>query len=73
MAICAGLSSVVFVADTRQAPSPDMTQRGCCNASSLQVCESAAEKVVILKNAGVMVAPTPSDMGLTVAALLTSR
>ena len=35
--------------------------------------ESAAEKVVILKDAGVMVAPTPSDMGLTVAALLNSR
>ena len=32
--------------------------------------ESAAEKVVILKDAGMMVAPTPSDMGSTVAALL---
>jgi len=32
--------------------------------------ESAAEKVVILKDAGIMVAPTPSDMGSTVAALL---
>jgi malate-CoA ligase subunit alpha len=32
--------------------------------------ESAAEKVVILKDAGIMVAPNPSDMGLTVAALL---
>jgi malate-CoA ligase subunit alpha len=32
--------------------------------------ESAAEKVVILKDSGIMVAPTPSDMGSTVAALL---
>ena len=32
--------------------------------------ESAAEKVVILIDAGIMVAPTPSDMGSTVAALL---
>ena len=32
--------------------------------------ESAAEKVAILKDAGIMVAPTPSDMGLTVASLL---
>ena len=32
--------------------------------------ESAAEKVVILKDAGIMVAPTPSDMGSTVEALL---
>ena len=32
--------------------------------------ESAAEKVVILKDAGIMVAPTPSDMGSTVAVLL---
>ena len=32
--------------------------------------ESAAEKVVILKDAGIMVAPTPSDMGSTVASLL---
>ncbi|MDB9933366.1 succinate--CoA ligase subunit alpha [Candidatus Thioglobus sp.] len=35
--------------------------------------ESAAEKVVILKDAGIMVAPTPSDMGSTVAALLKGR
>jgi malate-CoA ligase subunit alpha len=35
--------------------------------------ESAAEKVVMLKDAGIMVAPTPSDMGLTVAALLKDR
>lgn len=35
--------------------------------------ESAAEKVAILKDAGVMVAPTPSDMGTTVAALLKSK
>jgi len=34
---------------------------------------SAAEKVVILKDAGIMVAPTPSDMGSTVASLLKSR
>ena len=32
--------------------------------------ESAAEKVVILKDAGIMVAPNPSDMGTTVQALL---
>ena len=32
--------------------------------------ESAAEKVVILRDAGIMVAPTPSDMGSTVEALL---
>jgi malate-CoA ligase subunit alpha len=32
--------------------------------------ESAAEKVVILKDAGIMVAPTPSDMGSTVASLI---
>ena len=32
--------------------------------------ESAAEKVVILKDAGIMVAPIPSDIGSTVAALL---
>ncbi|WP_416652900.1 succinate--CoA ligase subunit alpha [Candidatus Pseudothioglobus sp. Uisw_086] len=32
--------------------------------------ESAVEKVVILKDAGIMVAPTPSDMGITVANLL---
>jgi malate-CoA ligase subunit alpha len=32
--------------------------------------ESAVEKVVILKDAGIMVAPTPSDMGSTVEALL---
>ena len=35
--------------------------------------ESAAEKVVILKDAGIMVAPTPSDMGSTVASLLKGR
>jgi succinyl-CoA synthetase alpha subunit len=35
--------------------------------------ESAAEKVVILKDAGIMVAPNPSDMGLTVAALLSGN
>ena len=32
--------------------------------------ESAAEKVEILQDAGVMVAPTPSDMGTTIAKLL---
>ena len=32
--------------------------------------ESAAEKVEILKDAGVMVSPTPSDMGITMARLL---
>jgi len=32
--------------------------------------ESAAEKVEILQDAGVMVAPTPSDMGATMAKLL---
>ena len=32
--------------------------------------ESAAEKVEILQDAGVMVAPTPSDMGITMAKLL---
>ena len=32
--------------------------------------ESAAEKVAILQDAGVMVAPTPSDMGSTMAKLL---
>jgi len=32
--------------------------------------ESAAEKVAMLKDAGVMVAPTPSDMGITMAKLL---
>ena len=32
--------------------------------------ESAAEKVAILQDAGVMVAPTPSDMGATMAKLL---
>ena len=35
--------------------------------------ESAAEKVAILQDAGVMVAPTPSDMGTTVAALLKGK
>jgi len=35
--------------------------------------ESAAEKVEILQDAGVMVAPTPSDMGATMAKLLKSR
>ena len=35
--------------------------------------ESAADKVVILKDAGIMVAPNPSDMGLTVAALLSGN
>jgi len=35
--------------------------------------ESAAEKVVILKDAGIMVASTPSNMGSTVASLLKSR
>ena len=35
--------------------------------------ESAAEKVVILKDAGIMVALTPSDMGSTVASLLQGR
>ena len=34
--------------------------------------ESAAEKVTILQDAGVMVAPTPSDMGATMAKLLKS-
>ena len=34
--------------------------------------ESAAEKVAILKDAGIMVSPTPSDMGSTVASLLKS-
>ncbi len=32
--------------------------------------ESAAEKVEILEEAGIMVAPTPSDMGITMAKLL---
>jgi malate-CoA ligase subunit alpha len=32
--------------------------------------ESAAEKVQILEDAGVMVSPTPSDMGATMAKLL---
>jgi malate-CoA ligase subunit alpha len=32
--------------------------------------ESAAEKVEMLKDAGVMVSPTPSDMGATMAKLL---
>ena len=32
--------------------------------------ESAAEKVQILEDAGVMVSPTPSDMGTTMAKLL---
>ena len=35
--------------------------------------ESAAEKVEILQDAGVMVAPTPSDMGATMAKLLKSN
>jgi len=35
--------------------------------------ESAAEKVAILQDAGVMVAPTPSDMGTTMAALLKGK
>jgi malate-CoA ligase subunit alpha len=32
--------------------------------------ESAAEKVAILQDAGIMVAPTPSDMGSTMEKLL---
>ena len=32
--------------------------------------ESAAEKVEMLEDAGVMVSPTPSDMGSTMAKLL---
>jgi malate-CoA ligase subunit alpha len=32
--------------------------------------ESAAEKVEMLEDAGVMVSPTPSDMGATMAKLL---
>jgi malate-CoA ligase subunit alpha len=32
--------------------------------------ESAAEKVVILEEAGIMVVPTPSEMGTTMQALL---
>jgi len=32
--------------------------------------ESAAEKVEILKAAGVAISPTPSDMGSTVAAVV---
>lgn len=35
--------------------------------------ESAAEKVTILKDAGIMVASTPSDMGITMATLLKGR
>ena len=35
--------------------------------------ESAAEKVEILQDAGVMVSPTPSDMGATMAKLLKSN
>jgi len=35
--------------------------------------ESAAEKVEILQDAGVMVSPTPSDMGVTMAKLLKSN
>ena len=35
--------------------------------------ESAAEKVEILQDAGVMVSPTPSDMGTTMAKLLKSN
>ena len=35
--------------------------------------ESAAEKVEILQNAGVMISPTPSEMGATVAKLLKSQ
>ena len=32
--------------------------------------ESAAEKVEILQDAGILVSPTPSDMGATMAKLL---
>ena len=32
--------------------------------------ESASEKVIILKDAGIMVSPTPSDMGKTIAKML---
>ena len=32
--------------------------------------ESAAEKVIMLKDVGILVAPTPSDMGITIAKLL---
>ena len=32
--------------------------------------ESAAEKVIMLKDVGILVAPTPSDMGITMAKLL---
>jgi len=32
--------------------------------------ESASEKVEILEDAGILVAPTPSDMGITMVKLL---
>ena len=35
--------------------------------------ESAAEKVIILQEAGIMVAPTPSEMGTTMQALLKNQ
>ena len=46
---------------------PKMGHAGAIVSSSFK---SAAEKVVILKDAGIMVSPTPSDMGSTVASLL---
>jgi malate-CoA ligase subunit alpha len=35
--------------------------------------ESAAEKVEILKSCGVTIAPTPSEMGATIAKVLQAR
>ncbi len=56
-----------YIAGLTAPPGRTMGHAGAIVSSS---GESAVEKVVILKDAGIMVAPTPSDMGITVANLL---
>ena len=56
-----------YIAGLTAPPGRTMGHAGAIVSSS---GESAVEKVVILKDAGIMVAPTPSDMGMTVANLL---
>ena len=56
-----------YIAGLTAPPGRLMGHAGAIVSSSR---ESAAEKVQILEDAGVLVSPTPSDMGVTMARLL---
>ena len=58
---------VSYIAGVTAPPGKRMGHAGAIVNSS---GESAAEKVIMLKDVGILVAPTPSDMGITMAKLL---